>query len=62
LHCTTLAADWPFEDHSLDVTGRITTSNTCATTCSDVQGLFDHVRWPDTPALETLLTFLQKHT
>lgn len=55
------AQAWPFESHNLDPAGAITTATECLSPCSETEGLFDHIRWPDTAALETLLDFLRLH-
>lgn len=55
---------WPFEYHSLTVTGtRTDQDRVCAEPCSRGEGLFEHIRWPAENVLaEDMLSFLKQHT
>ncbi len=55
---------WPFEYHSLNVTGtRTDQDRTCAQPCSEGEGPFEHIRWPAEDVLvEDMLSFLKRHT
>jgi len=55
---------WPFEYHSLNVTGtRTDQDRVCAQHCSRGEGLFEHIRWPAEDVLaDDLLSFLKQHT
>lgn len=53
---------WPYQSYNLGLTGRIVSAHrSCAASCSEIQGIYEHVRWPNANALGTLLGFLRKH-
>jgi predicted esterase len=58
---TLTALKWPFEFHNLDSAGSISSKTACPQECSKDRGIFDHVRWPDTAALQVMLDFLRQH-
>jgi poly(3-hydroxybutyrate) depolymerase len=55
---------WPFEFHSLNLTGTKTDQDrVCAKRCSRRKGLWEHFRWPAENVLaEDMLSFLKQHT
>ncbi|HYI12822.1 MAG TPA: PHB depolymerase family esterase [Thermoanaerobaculia bacterium] len=58
------AARWPFQSYNLfDSGAEAPASQPCATQCSTVQGVHDHIRWPHKSVLENrLLPFFKQHT
>ena len=57
------AAKWPFESYNLfDDGSEAPASQPCAKVCSKVQGIHDHIRWPQKSVLEKrLLPFFKRH-
>ena len=54
--------DWPFQYHNLSLLGRIVSNRlSCDAHCTEAQGIFEHVRWPNRNALQTMLDFLRQH-
>jgi predicted esterase len=60
---TLTGQSWPFEYHSLNLTGTKSDQNrVCIEPCIRARGLFEHVRWPAEDVLaEDMLAFLKQH-
>jgi poly(3-hydroxybutyrate) depolymerase len=54
--------DWPFQPYNLGLQGRIVSPHqSCDASCTELQGIYEHVRWPNRTALQSMLDFLRKH-